>query len=48
MGLVFTTNEDIGLEVYFNKNSLTENNFIYKFLQKKLKPIGSSGTCNIN
>ncbi|MEA3289687.1 MAG: NifB/NifX family molybdenum-iron cluster-binding protein [Campylobacterota bacterium] len=35
-----------GLEVYFDKDSLTVNDSIDKFLQGELKAIGSSGTCS--
>lgn len=35
-----------GLEVYFDKNSLTVNDSIDKFLQGELKLIGANGTCS--
>jgi len=35
-----------GLDVYFDKDSLTVKDSIDKFLQEKLKPIGLSGTCS--
>ena len=37
---------NVGLEVYFDKDSLTVNDSIDKFLLGKLKLIGSSGTCS--
>ncbi len=37
---------NVGLAVYFDKDSLTVNDSIDKFLQDKLQTIGSSGTCS--
>jgi len=37
---------DVGLDVYFDKDSLIVNDSIEKFIQGMLKPIGTNGTCS--
>ena len=39
---------NVGLEVYYDQDSLTINDSIDKFLQEKLHSIGSKGTCSAN